>query len=330
MLLKQKILMHWMPTNKDWYISKGYTFTKFRQPFYVDIKDLCPDSHAKVKVQCDYCPKIFEQVYQSYNRNKDIVNKDCCKDCLPEKRKEVCLKKYNATSTLWVPEFREKTQKTFDKKYNGHPSKCKEVIDKIVGNRYKNSTLEEQTEKRKATNNKKYGYDFAQQNPEIKKKAIASRKEYNKTHDNHQQVVNSAISRSKTAELSDIELQFFDILKNYFDIIIKFPIDAYITSFIINQTAIFIDTRGTIMNLKFNNLSKDEFIKKKQMMDKIISKDWKILHIYTRNRYIYIDDNLVQPIIKYIENAQIGNIGYFDYDSGIFTTMYADSFLSMR
>ena len=330
MLLKQKILMHWMPTNKKWYISKGYTFTKFRQPFYVDVKDLMPNSHAKVKVQCDYCPKIFEQVYQSYNRNKDIVNKDCCKDCLPEKRKEVCLKKYNTTSTLWVPKFREKTQKTFDEKYNGHPSKCKEVIDKIVNNRYRNSTLKEQTEKRKATNNKKYGYDFAQQNPEIKKKAIASRKEYNKTHDNHQQVVNSAISRSKTAELSDIELQFFDILKNYFDIIIKFPIDAYITSFIINQTAIFIDTRGTIMNLKFNNLSKDEFIKKKQMMDKIISKDWKVLHIYTRNRYIYIDDNLVQPIIKYIKNAQIGNIRYFDYDSGIFTTMYADSFLSMR
>ena len=330
MLLEQKILMHWMPTNKKWYISKGYTFTKIRQSFYVNVKDLCPDSHAKVKVQCDYCLKIFEQVYQSYNRNKDIINKDCCKDCLPKKRKEICLKKYNATSTLWVPNFRKKIQKTFDEKYNGHPSKCKEVIDKIVGNRYKNSTLEEQIKKRKATNNKKYGYDFAQQNPEIKAKNIASIKKYYENHDNHQQMINTAIGRAKTLQLSNVELQLFDILKNYFDPVPKFPIDVYITSFIINKTAIFIDTRGTIMNLKFNNLSKDEFIKKKQTMDKIISKNWKVLHIYTKHRYIYVDDNLIKPIIQYIENSQIGDIKYFNYDSASFTNMYIDKFLNMR
>ena len=55
----QFIEVRWHYTNKDFYISKGYVFTKFNDVFFVKAEDMNPTSHIKIKIKCDHCDRVF-------------------------------------------------------------------------------------------------------------------------------------------------------------------------------------------------------------------------------------------------------------------------------
>lgn len=90
----QLIQVRWNNSNYNWYISKGYNFTKRNEKFVVKAEDLPPGSAQKVKVQCDYCGKIYEQNYHSYVLGtKKFPFKACCHNCTGKKARETSLKR---------------------------------------------------------------------------------------------------------------------------------------------------------------------------------------------------------------------------------------------
>lgn len=80
MLISKKATVVWNARNKKHYTDLGYNFTNMKDKFDVLIKDLTKGSQAIIKVKCDYCGKIFEEKWDTFNRlkKKDVINKDCC------------------------------------------------------------------------------------------------------------------------------------------------------------------------------------------------------------------------------------------------------------
>ncbi len=135
MLLKnQKIKIKWHPSNKAYYESKGYKFTKWKDEFEININDISKKSKAIISIQCDYCNNVFKKQYQSYivQKEKSIIKKDCCKGCTSLKNKEVFNEKYNANGPYGVKEIREKIEQTNLKKYG-----YKNPLEKSKNRKYK-------------------------------------------------------------------------------------------------------------------------------------------------------------------------------------------------
>lgn len=129
----------------NYYKQKHYEKCFLHKEIEVKIKDLPENSHLKVLVQCDYCGKIYEKSYAKYNANKknEYVKKDCCKDCIYIKEKEILQEKYKCDYTFQIQSVREKIKETCLKKYGvDNPGK-------IPGIR----------EKAKKTNLRKYGVE---------------------------------------------------------------------------------------------------------------------------------------------------------------------------
>lgn len=53
MLISENVIMRWSNKTKEYYINKGYNFTKINEQFEVKVNDLSPKSRVKVLVKCD-------------------------------------------------------------------------------------------------------------------------------------------------------------------------------------------------------------------------------------------------------------------------------------
>lgn len=53
----------WMRPTKEWYLSKGYIFTKIGDSFTVKAEDLSRGSKQEIVVVCDYCGKEFKKPF---------------------------------------------------------------------------------------------------------------------------------------------------------------------------------------------------------------------------------------------------------------------------
>ena len=65
MLLTKTVKIKWRNNNKNWYVNKGYIFTKTNDMFEVSTKDLPQNSGQKVKYLCDYCLKENNHLYRN-------------------------------------------------------------------------------------------------------------------------------------------------------------------------------------------------------------------------------------------------------------------------
>lgn len=166
MLLTKYVEMKWNSKNKSYYESKGYKYTKMKDSFLVDVKDLKNGSNVKVKVKCDFnaegCSDISYVAWYKYisSKDKDGCTKDCCSNpkCIGAKLKENSIIKYGVASTLHLEDVKNKTKETNMKRYGAeNPFGSKEIQEKI-----------------KATNLKKYGFEVPTQNPEIRAKVTAT------------------------------------------------------------------------------------------------------------------------------------------------------------
>lgn len=89
----QVIQVKWNNTNKNWYESKGYVFTKRHDILDVYAKDLSSKSDARVKAVCDYCGEEYDTCFFILIKGRQIVQKDCCSHCVGKKASDVSRKK---------------------------------------------------------------------------------------------------------------------------------------------------------------------------------------------------------------------------------------------
>ena len=69
MILDDFISIKWHSRNKNYYINKGYVFTKVGDLFCIKINDLFVGSKTIVRVKCDICGNEKYLTYQRYNKN---------------------------------------------------------------------------------------------------------------------------------------------------------------------------------------------------------------------------------------------------------------------
>lgn len=83
MLITKYVEMKWNMPCKNYYVQKGYKFTKMGDKFIVDTKDLPEHSSIKVKVKCDLCGEEKEVRYAAYKNSKQMLlnNKYYCNKC---------------------------------------------------------------------------------------------------------------------------------------------------------------------------------------------------------------------------------------------------------
>lgn len=89
----QEIAVRWNNSNRNWYESRGYIFTKRNDKFYVKAKDLSEHSSAKIDVICDYCGRSYKTQYGLINNARKILCKDACYHCCGKKASEASILK---------------------------------------------------------------------------------------------------------------------------------------------------------------------------------------------------------------------------------------------
>lgn len=135
MLLSKTVKLKWNFKNRDRYVSLGYTFTKMKDEFEVNVADLSDYSKVEVMVKCDYCGKVVEKRWINYisESKKNDLHKDACKECQYIKAKESMISKYGTTNAMDVEEFRNKRKETNIKKYGyENPSSSPEIRKKVA------------------------------------------------------------------------------------------------------------------------------------------------------------------------------------------------------
>lgn len=106
MLVKnQMVKVKWSTSNKKWYESKGYKFTRFRDVFTVKAEDLSITSKIKVKVICDYCGNVYETSFSTCYNGINVFPKCACGNCAGKKAQEInndkrALDRYNKVKTI--------------------------------------------------------------------------------------------------------------------------------------------------------------------------------------------------------------------------------------
>lgn len=87
----------------------------------VKVKDLPINSHALIKIKCDYCGEIFDREYSDHNyiKNKTSVEKDCCNNvvCMKKKREASIFSSYGVNHFSYIEGVKDKRKTTLVKKY---------------------------------------------------------------------------------------------------------------------------------------------------------------------------------------------------------------------
>ena len=89
----QIVQVKWNNTNRDWYESKGYVYTKRYDSFDVRAKDLSPRSNVRLQAVCDYCGDNYETCFVVLIGGRKTIQKDCCCKCTGKKSSDVSKKK---------------------------------------------------------------------------------------------------------------------------------------------------------------------------------------------------------------------------------------------
>jgi very-short-patch-repair endonuclease len=194
LLLDQQVIVKWNPKIKNHYVSLGYSYTKMGDFFQVSAFDLTKGSNVIVSVQCDYCKRVVEKIYNCLRQEREnsTIGKDCCIECQQIKTKDSNLINYGVESTSQLDEIKEKIRETNLMKYGyEYPSLIPFVL-----------------EKRKKTNLLRRGVECPFQDPKVKEKIMQS------------------YFKNGTCRTSSQQLKVFETLKeNGFEVELNYPIN---------------------------------------------------------------------------------------------------------
>lgn len=172
MILTKRTKVRWNAKNKKRFVELGYTYTKMKDEFEVNIEHLSPYSKAKIEIQCDYCKDVYKSTFENHRKildNSSDVLKHCCnkEQCRQSKIKEVNNVRYGVDYFIALDSTREQIKKTCLENYG-------------VENPFESKKIQEQIVK---TNIDKYGVEsFTQTEAYIKQSQATSLERYGVTH----------------------------------------------------------------------------------------------------------------------------------------------------
>jgi len=101
-LISETTIVKWHPSNKKYYESKGYVFTKWKDELEVKVEDLPKGSHSEVKVKCDACGELLDIPWFTYvdnvKENGDYFCRICAVKLFSSKKRIELMLNNNSTS----------------------------------------------------------------------------------------------------------------------------------------------------------------------------------------------------------------------------------------
>lgn len=81
--LEQTVIRKWSykKSSVDYFVKRGYEFTRYGDEFEVKVKDLPENANDEVVVYCDYCGEKLHVRYKRYNDNIKKYGNYSCKHC---------------------------------------------------------------------------------------------------------------------------------------------------------------------------------------------------------------------------------------------------------
>lgn len=81
MLLTKTVKVKWSGSNKKWYESKGYKYTKIYDELEVKTEDLLSESHVLIEIKCDSCGVESKTQWKNYLKCVHEDGKYYCRKC---------------------------------------------------------------------------------------------------------------------------------------------------------------------------------------------------------------------------------------------------------
>ena len=251
--------------------SKGKYVYSFGEYFTVKIEDLQEGSHVNVNVKCDICEKEKQVQYKFYCNTIKKEKIYRCKECSYIKKKQTCLEKYGFENPMSNKNIRKKQQQTMVQKYGVNtPIKSEVIKEKIkktnlirYGYEYPKSN-EYIKEKGILTLFKNYGVDNPMKSQEIKNRLIQTNlekfgKKYAIQSDEVRKKVKESLYKNGTCQISKQQLHICELYNG----ILNYPLQYYNLDILVdNNIDIEYDGGGHNLQVKFGNLTEEEFNKK--------------------------------------------------------------------
>lgn len=297
----QMIEMRWNGSNKQYYISKGYTYTKHNDVFLVKVEDLTKSNNNEIQCICDYCGEI---VYKRYGQAIK-QEKHCCNKCKGLKIVETNLKRYGVRSTAQLKETQEKYKQTCLKKYGVENAfqnkKIREKYKQTNLNRYgveSHLYLKEMQEKRKQTMENKYGVQYTAQSKELRQKMKQTNlKKYNVEHAMQNKKIKEkqlqTLYENGTAPCSKQQRYLCELFNGE----LNYLIDSFLLdiAFINDKLYIEYDGGGHDLQVKLGTITEKEFKQKEIVRGNILkNKGWKVIRIISNKDKLLQNEDLLK------------------------------------
>ena len=333
-LLTKNVIIKWNAKTKNYYVKRGYNFTKLKDNFIVKIKDLTYGSKAKVSIKCDYCGEVYETLYCDYYRSHKYVAKDACKNCRNLKAQEVILQKYGVSNIFQLQEIQNKAKQTiFDRYGVSNVSQSNEIQEKIKQNNLEKygvkstSQLDITKQKAKETSLMRYGVEYPMQTIEFQKKfEVASYKKYGVRRPTQNKEIRNKVKHTDFIRYGvEFPTQNKDILaksirsrylhgnhtcsKQQYELYqaiggkLNYPFNNFIIDVAFPEKKIAVEWNGSGHNLsvRLNKISQREFDRNENFRRKILfENEWKIITFVTK-KDIFPDS--INIIMKYCING---------------------------
>jgi len=316
MLIIKEVEVKWHVRNKEWYESKGYSFTKLGDTFIIKTNDLIRGNYTiKVDVLCDYCLEdgketICSKVWKDYVRSRLDVEKDCCTQCQAKKVKDVLMKKYNVENIYEVPGIKEKRKNTMIEHYGvEHLFQSPLYLKKV-----------------RQTMKDRYGFESAMQNPEIVKKVQATniiRYGFVSPMQNEEVKLKQRNTAYKNGTIISSRQQRYinDIYNGKLNYVIdRISVDI---GFVEEKVYVEYDGSGHRLPIKLNKINEKDFLEKeKRRSFFLIKSGWKEIRIISAKDLLPSSEMLLE-ILEYAKrlfNEEDFHRVVFDIDNNNVTT----------
>lgn len=286
MLLTKTVMVKWHGTNRKYYVSKGYLYTKKGEEFEVKIEDLQEGSNINVTVKCDYCEREHPKQYYEYisSNKKGIIHKDCCSNgnCQELKRQESNLLKYNIESTNKLLDLRLRKRDIMNKKLEDE------------------SFVDNWNKKRKQTMLVNLGVEYAMQNQNVKLKAQKTwLKTLGVTNPSFSKEIikkiNQTMSINNTQKISQPQLFLHSIIGGK----LNYLVDMYTLDITFPEEKIYIeyDGGGHDLSVKHGSVTIEEFNRKEIKRSYYLkNRGWKEIRIISKKDRLPKKETILEMI----------------------------------
>ena len=284
--------------------KKNYVYDTGKS-IMVKVGDLPNGSHVKIDYLCDYCLKeTMNMPYCIYIVRTKDVNKIACRNCYPQKVKEVSLLRFGVDSYTKTKEYRERYTNTmlseYGIKHNSQLPSYKEKFHNTCVEKYGESYRQQFAKKAFETFYEKTGYDTPLQSPIVQEKIKQTclnkfGYEYSLQSPEVREKITQTLYENSSQKASKQQRYINELYRGT----LNYPIKHYNADIYLSKDNLIVeyDGGGHMLNVVTGRETMEEYAKKEIIRNSILKREgYKQMHIISLNDKLPSDDILLQML----------------------------------